>query len=123
MREEAEAGALGVDAQLPGGRNEQSGHKPQQRCLAGSIRPRHEQEAAALQIEVESLEHALGAEALREAAGENQKAASPSTNAKKTTLMIPFIVKNAAFKRRRSRGETSACSNASSKATAATPSQ
>ena len=37
--------------------------------------------------------------------------------------MTPFIVKNAALRRRRSRGETSACSTASSTATTATPSQ
>ena len=51
------------------------------------------------------------------------RAASAMTNAAKTTLITPFIVKNAVSSRRRSCGWTSACSYASSAATAATPSQ
>src|SRR6185312_298010 len=52
-----------------------------------------------------------------------QIAASASTKPKKTTLMTPFMVKKAAFSRRRSPGRTSECSYASSTATATTPSQ
>src|SRR5207245_3582008 len=94
------------------------------RRRARAVRARDEQEVAALDIEVETVEHALRAEPFRDAARtDDQNAASASTNAKKTMLMIPFIVKNAALRRRWSCGDTSACSNASSTATAATPSQ
>ena len=35
---------------------------------------------------------------------------SADTNARNTIAITPFMVKNAAFRRRRSRGETMACS-------------
>ena len=57
------------------------------------------------------------------AADRDHVATSRITNAAKTTLMTPFIVKNAASSRRRSPGRTSACSYPSSTATTATPSQ
>src|SRR5262249_20612687 len=49
--------------------------------------------------------------------------ASRITNAAKTTLITPFIVKNAVSSRRRSPGRTSECSYASRIAMATTPSQ
>ena len=51
------------------------------------------------------------------------RAASAMTKTANATLITPFIVKNAVSSRRRSCGRTSACSYASSAATAATPSQ
>ena len=48
---------------------------------------------------------------------------SAATKTRKTMAMTPFIVKNAAFRRRISLGETRECSYASSSPAAATPSQ
>lgn len=55
--------------------------------------------------------------------GRRYRAASAITKTAKATLITPFIVKKAVSSRRRSCGWTSACSYASSVATAATPSQ
>ena len=65
----------------------------------------------------------LVAVALGEAAGADHVATSRSTEPKKTMLITPFSVKNAVLRRRRSPGDTMACSYASRPATAPTPSQ
>ena len=93
-----------------------------QRRLARAVGPGDDEEAAA-QLEVDALEDALVAVALREAAGADHVATSRSTEPKKTMLITPFSVKNAVLRRRRSPGDTMACSYASRPATAPTPSQ
>src|SRR5207244_6092756 len=98
---------------VAGGQGEQPDDQPQQRRLARAVGARHEQEAAPLDVEIEPLEDTLGAEPLPEpACADDQNAASASTNPKKTILMIPFMVKNAALRRRWSCGDTSAGSKA-----------
>src|SRR5581483_7194548 len=93
-----------VEAAL--GRRRETGAQAEQRRLSRSVRAGDEQEVAALELEVESAEDALLAVALAEAARADQglahETASAITNAQKTTLMIPFIVKNAMSRRRRS---------------------
>ncbi len=61
--------------------------------------------------------------AVRTAPAPDHVIASTITKAAKTTLITPFIVKNAASSRRRSPGRTRECSYASSAATVTTPSQ
>ena len=121
--EEADRATVRVHLQLARRRRRQPGAEPQQRRLAGAVGPGDDEEAAAGQLEVHSLKNALVAVALREAARSNHVATSRSTKQKNTMLITPFSVKNAVFSRRRSPGETIACSYASSAATAPTPSQ
>ena len=61
--------------------------------------------------------------AARARARGSRHATSASTKARKTALITPFIVKNAALSRRRSSGRIRRCSTSRSPATAATPSQ
>ncbi len=123
MAEEADAGAVGIYLQLARGRRRQPCAEPEQRRLARAVGPGDDEEAAARQLEVDALEDALVAVALREAAGADHVATSRSTKPKKTMLITPFSVKNAVLRRRRSPGDTIACSYASRPATAPTPSQ
>ena len=116
-------GAVRVHLQLARRRRRQPGAEPQQRRLARAVGPGDDEEAAARQLELDALKDALVAVALGEAARANHVATSASTKQKNTMLITPFSVKNAVFRRRRSPGETIACSYASSAATAPTPSQ
>ena len=68
-----------------------------------------DEEAAALELEVEPAQHALLAVVLREA-GRADHRTSSSTKTKNATEITPFIVKKAVSSRRRSPGRTSECS-------------
>ena len=63
VREVAELATLGAHLQLAGGRDQQASAEPQQRRLAGAIRPGHDEEAAPRKLEVDRLERALVSEA------------------------------------------------------------
>ena len=66
-------GRLDGDLQLARARRDEPREQPQQRRLAGAVRPGDEQEPAALDVEVERREHALGAEPLGEPAGADHR--------------------------------------------------
>ena len=66
VAEKADRRSRRVDVERARGRRRESGAEPQQGRLAGAVRPRHEQEAAALDLQVETLEHAPRAVPLRE---------------------------------------------------------
>src|SRR5439155_15839153 len=68
VREVADLAALGVHLQLAGGWDQQAGAEAQQRGLAGPVRPRDDEKAARLQIEVDRLEGTFVAEAARDSA-------------------------------------------------------
>jgi len=107
----AELPAVGLDLELALGRREQPGEEAEQRALPRPVAPGHEEEAAAREVEVDAREHLLLAEALAEPARRDHRArTSARTNAKKTVLTTPFIVKNAVFSLLQSLGETSDCS-------------
>src|SRR5262249_48191605 len=110
--EVADLGALGVDGQLALGRDREPCTEPEKRRLAGPLRACDDDEAPALDIELDSVQHDLLAEALAEVPREDHRhvTASSTTNTQNATLMTPFIVKNAASSRRRSPGRTSECS-------------
>src|SRR5205823_5929425 len=107
--EESDRSPVGLDLERAGGRQRKPGAHPQQRRLAGAVRPGHDEEASARQVEVQPPQHALVAVApLHPARTDHSE--SPSTNRKNATEMTPFIVKNAVSSRRRSPGRTSECS-------------
>ncbi len=53
MAEEAELRALGVDFELAGARHDESRDQTHERRLARAVRSRHDEERAALDVEVE----------------------------------------------------------------------
>ena len=59
MREVADPGALGVDAQLALGRNREPGADPEERRLAGAVRAGHDRESATFHVEIDAMEHAF----------------------------------------------------------------
>jgi hypothetical protein len=107
----ADLASTGLDLELAARRREQAGDEGEERRLPRPVRARHDQEAAALDVDVEAADDALVAEApLEPPRPDHEARTSTRTNAKKTTEMTPFMVKKAVSRRRRSFGETSACS-------------
>src|SRR6185312_8004495 len=104
------------------GRYGQARAEAQQGRLPRPVRARDDEEAAALELEVQPAQDALLAVVLLEPDRPDHRTSS-STQTKNATEMTPFIVKKAVSSRRRSPGRTSECSYASRPATAATPSQ
>src|SRR5262249_6173561 len=119
----AGAAAIYRHRQFAAGRRGKACTEAQERRLARAVGPGHQHEVLLPDVEVDAAEDPLVAVALLEAARTDHVATSASTKAKKTTLIKPFTLKNAASSRRRSPGLTSECSYASSSATAMTPSQ
>ena len=111
MRQVADARAVGVDDEIAARRNGETGEHSEQRRLPASVRPRDEREAPDGDREIYAVQHALPPVALLEAATpDHATSTSRATKAKNTTLITPFIVKNAASSLRRSPGRTSECS-------------
>src|SRR5436190_9425886 len=109
MPEEPDLRPVGLDLERAGGRQREPRTEPQQRRLAGAVRPGHDEKPAARQVEVQPAQHALVAVAPLEPARPDHSE-SARTNTKKATEMTPFIVKKAVSRRRRSPGRTSECS-------------
>ena len=128
MTDVAEIAALGIDRQRAFCRRSEARDEPEQRRLARSVRPSDEQEPRARHAERDPSEGPLAAVPLLQTVPDDHHArASPlpdgrtvaeiiytvvarTTKAKKTTLITPLTVKNAASSRRRSPGRTSVCS-------------
>ena len=127
VAEVAEPAAVGGDVELAARRRREARDEPEQRRLARPVRARDDEEAAALELEVERPQRArrlpvalLERPDARRSISERRRA---GRSREKTMLITPLTVKNAASRRRRSPGRTSECSYASSAATATTPSQ
>ena len=110
VADEAELAARRVDIELATRRRGEPRHEAEQRRLARPVCARDNEEAAALELEVERPQRAAAAVALLERPRPNHSSTSAKTNAKKTMLITPLTVKNAASRRRRSPGRTSECS-------------
>ena len=110
VADEAELAAGGVDLELATRRRGEAGHQAEERRLARPVCAGDNEKAAALELEVERLQRAAPPVALLERPSPNHSSTSAKTNAKKTMLITPLTVKNAASRRRRSPGRTSECS-------------
>ena len=92
-------------------RRSETGEQAQERRLPRAVRPGHEEEPVRLELEVDPRQHTTASVALLQPARANHPpTTSRATNAKKTMLITPLIVKKAASNRRRSPGLTIACS-------------
>src|SRR5262249_17793612 len=114
MAREPDLLALGGDLERSGARDGEAGAQPEQGRLPGAVRSCHQHEPTAVEAKVEAVEDALVPVALAQPPwGDergHQTTASTITKAQKTTLITPFMVKNARSSRRRSSGRTSECS-------------
>ena len=110
VAEIAERAAVGVDLELAAARRREPGDEAQERRLAGAVRTGDDEEAAALELEVERPQGTPPPVALLDRARADHRSTSARTKQRKTMLMTPLTVKNAAFSRRRSPGRTSECS-------------
>src|SRR5262245_42141092 len=124
VRAVADARAVGADDEVaPRGRR-QPGEQPQKRGLPAPVRPGDHGKPTDRDRDVDAAQYPLPPVALLDAAtADHVTRTSRATNAKNTTLITPFIVKNAASRRRRSPGRTRECSYRSTPAVATTPSQ
>src|SRR6185312_4957856 len=109
VAEESDRAALGLDLERPAGRHGQARAEAQQGCLPRPVRARDDEEAAALELEVQPAQDALLPVVLLEPDRPDHRTSS-STQTKNATEMTPFIVKKAVSSRRRSPGRTSECS-------------
>ena len=110
VAEVPEPAPVGVDVEPAGRRGGEPGEQPEQRRLARAVRAGDDEKAARIHVEVERLEGAASPVALLDAASPDHRSTSASTKQRKTMLITPLTVKNAAFSRRRSPGLTSECS-------------
>ena len=110
VREEADPLARDVDTELTLARQCETRDDAQECRLAGAVGAGDDGEAPSRELEVDAAQDALVAEAATDAARRDHATASAITNAANATLITPFIVKNAASRRRRFPGRTSACS-------------
>jgi hypothetical protein len=76
VAEEPDRRALRLDLERAAGRHGEARAEPQQRRLARAVGPGDDEEAAALELEVEAIEHLLEAVALREIARRDHRATS-----------------------------------------------
>ena len=111
MREVADSRAIGVDDEVAARRHREPCEQAQERRLPTAVRACDDGETATLHRDVDVAQDALAPVALLDAtSADHATSTSAATNAKKTMLMTPFSVKNAASSRRRSSGLTIECS-------------
>ena len=123
VRQEPDAAAVDVDLDRAARRGREPREQAQQRRLPGSVCSFDNEKAASLELERDACKHAPPAEPLLQSLDPDHASVSAATNAKKTRLITPLTVKNAASRRRRSPGRTRECSYTRRRATAATPDQ
>ena len=110
MGEQADPAPAGLDVNRPAGRRHEARENAEQCRLPGSVCSTDNEKSTSRQIERDTAEDTAPAVAFLQAAGPDHQSTSSATKPRKTRLMIPFTVKNAASSRRRSPGRTRECS-------------
>ena len=111
VREKAEAPAVDLDLDGSPRRGNETGEDAQKCRFPRAVCPRDEKKSLVWDLEVDSLENAAWAIALLEVANlDHGTSTAAATKAKKTMLITPFTVKNAASSRPRFPGLTIRCS-------------